>query len=167
LSTIEPGSASFDGASARVIGKERFMRFAWLAALVLGVAPAVASAGHGSGFSVGFGYSSYGSAVSFGYSNYRGGGYGYGYGGYSRPYAPVYYAPTYYAPPAPVYYPAYSSVYCPPVATYYPPVYSYGASVYSYGAPVYYAPSPVFRYAPRYSSPSYSYYNYRTAGYHR
>ena len=124
------------------------MRYVWVAALVLGVVPAVASAGHRFGtFDRGLRYSgghsrsnfSFGVSIGLGngfYAGYSSGyrGHGYGYGGYSSigycepVYRPIYRAPVVCAPPV---------VYTAPVY-YTPPVY-YSAPVY-YSTPVYYSP---------------------------
>jgi hypothetical protein len=124
---------------------------------MLGVLPAIASAGGRFGTDRGARYSghshsssSWGVGVSFGYAGggsyyggtgfYGAGHYGYGYhGGYSC-YSPGYY-PGYCAP---VYRPV---VYAPPVV-YTPPVYYYAAPTY------YAAPAPVYA-APAVQAPGY------------
>jgi hypothetical protein len=108
------------------------MKATWIAAAILGLMPAVASAGHHSsffGFSIGFGNSGY--CGDYSYARF-----GYGYGGcYPRSYcAPRIYAPAYYAPPV---------VYAPPPVVYSPPVYYSPAPVYS-APPVYYTPAPAY-----------------------
>ena len=131
------------------------MRYVWIAALMLGVLPAFASAdrgarysgggwsgsghsnwsGHSSGWGGGghsnwgghsSGHSSWSIGVAFGYGGWYG---GYGYSSCYRP-APVYCAPRYYG---------YGGYYAPAVVYTAPPVVYSPPPVY-YSAPAYYAP---------------------------